>query len=179
MFREARIGTRRSIALWWLLAAATVIALLIAKAAGAVQSSPAQSSAEKENNADDEEESPVYKTDAEWKKLLTRKQYRVARLGETEPPFKGKYWKTKTPGTYRCVCCGAALFSSEAKFESGTGWPSFWTPVKEKRLQPRSDWSDGTLRIEVLCTRCGAHMGMSFPTDRLLPVCASASTPRR
>ncbi|HUY91514.1 MAG TPA: peptide-methionine (R)-S-oxide reductase MsrB [Pirellulales bacterium] len=105
---------------------------------------------------------PVHKTNAEWKKLLTRKQYRVTRLGETEPPFRGKYWRTKQHGTYRCACCDAPLFSSDAKFDSGTGWPSFWAPVKDKRISGRPDLSDGSLRIEVLCTRCDAHLGHVF-----------------
>jgi peptide-methionine (R)-S-oxide reductase len=111
---------------------------------------------------DSDEETHVRKTSAEWKKRLTRKQYRVARQGETELPFSGKYWKSKKQGTYRCVCCDAAVFSSEAKFESGTGWPSFWAPVLEKRLASRPDYSDGSLRIEVLCARCDAHLGHVF-----------------
>jgi peptide-methionine (R)-S-oxide reductase len=116
------------------------------------------------DSADDDsgEETHVHKTTAEWKKLLTRKQYRVARQGQTELPFSGKYWKSKKQGVYRCVCCAAAVFSSAAKFESGTGWPSFWAPVLEKRLVSRPDFSDGSLRIEVLCARCDAHLGHVF-----------------
>lgn len=181
MFRDARIGMRRSVAFWWLLALAAAATLLIAQAAGAapprlatgaaaksIPTSDSQDSADKASLAatakgnEDEDEPPVIKSDAEWKKLLTRKQYRVARQGETEPPFKGKFWKTKEPGSYRCVCCDAELFSSQAKFESGTGWPSFWAPTKDKRLQARQDYSDGSLRVEVLCTRCGAHLGHLF-----------------
>lgn len=127
---------------------------------------PADSTAQQDTPAEDEEEvdydQPLHKTDAEWKKLLTRKQYRVARLGETEPAYRGKYWRTKLDGTYHCVCCGAPLFSSDAKFDSGTGWPSFWAPVNEKRLGGRPDFTGGSLRIEVLCTRCDAHLGHVF-----------------
>lgn len=130
---------------------------------------PADSTAKQDSPAaeDEEEEEvdydqPLYKTDAEWKKLLTRKQYRVARLGETEPAYRGKYWRTKLDGTYHCVCCDAPLFSSDAKFDSGTGWPSFWAPVNEKRLGGRPDFTGGSLRIEVLCTRCDAHLGHVF-----------------
>lgn len=128
-------------------------------AEGAAHASPAEYEA---GEATDESESRVYKSNAEWKRLLTRKQYRIARLGETEPPYTGKYWKNKKPGVYHCVCCDAALFSSEAKFDSRTGWPSFWAPVREKRLQTHPDLSDGTLRIETLCARCGAHLGHVF-----------------
>jgi len=184
MLRGTRIGYRKSSALWWLVALAAVVLLLIARAAGAKpkraespagagakpaaapvekgSEASAQDQAKPESDDDSEDETRVDKTEAEWKQLLTRKQYRVARQGETELPFKGKYWKSKKPGTYRCVCCNAAVFSSEAKFESGTGWPSFWAPVKEKRLVSRQDYSDGSLRIEVLCARCDAHLGHVF-----------------
>jgi peptide-methionine (R)-S-oxide reductase len=191
MLRGTRIGYRKSSVVWWLIALAAVVLLLIARAAGAkpkrgespagADAKPAAAPAEKESEAPaqdrakpqsdddpDDEETRVEKTDAEWKQLLTRKQYRVARQGETELPFKGKYWKSKKPGTYRCVCCNAAVFSSEAKFESGTGWPSFWAPVKEKGIVSRQDYSDGSLRIEVLCARCDAHLGHVF-ADGPLP----------
>lgn len=163
MLRVARIGVRKSAALLWLALAAVVVLLFIARAAGAA---PLDGRGETAHPTSDEEElgreERVRKTDAEWKRLLTRKQYRVARLGETETPFSGTYWKTKLHGTYHCVCCGAALFGSETKFNSGTGWPSFWAPVDQKRISSRADYSDGGPRIEVLCSRCDAHLGHVF-----------------
>jgi peptide-methionine (R)-S-oxide reductase len=181
MFRDARFEVRLSAALRALVAG-LLGAQLSSYAAGAAPQpsapsrsspaaedetqaappSPGASQTSKAGQADDEDESPVSKTDAEWKRQLTRKQYRIARLGETEPPFKGKYWKNKKPGQYHCICCQATLFNSHAKFESGTGWPSFYAPVKQQRLVGRQDFSDGTLRIEVLCARCGAHLGHVF-----------------
>jgi peptide-methionine (R)-S-oxide reductase len=186
MLKGTRIGYRKASALWWLIALVAIGLLFIARAAGAAPrraESPAPTTSKTAGSgaaaqdsdavtpdkpdadageADVEEEAHVHKTAAEWKKLLTGKQYRIARQGETELPFKGKYWKSKKPGTYRCVCCNAAVFSSEAKFESGTGWPSFWAPALEKRLYSRRDFSDGSLRIEVLCARCDAHLGHVF-----------------
>ncbi len=178
MFRDARFEVRLPAVLQALLAG-FLGAHLASYAVGAAPqpSAPSRSSTAAEDEtqaaqpspgasqsvkADEDNESPVYKTDAEWKRQLTRKQYRIARLGETEAPFKGKYWKNKKPGQYHCICCNAALFRSDAKFESGTGWPSFYAPVKQKRLEGRQDFSDGTLRIEVLCARCGAHLGHVF-----------------
>jgi len=163
MLRVARIGVRRSTALLWLAFAAIVVLLFIARAAGAA---PLDDRGEiSPPSGDDKASGPqehVHKTDAEWKRQLTRKQYRVARLGETETPCSGKYWKTKQHGTYHCVCCDAALFGSDAKFDSRTGWPSFWAPVHDKRLSGRADYSDGGLRVEVLCSRCDAHLGHVF-----------------
>jgi peptide-methionine (R)-S-oxide reductase len=186
MLKGTRIGSRKAWAFWWLIALAAVGLLFIARAAGAAPRRPespastaskpavaspaakgpktaAKDTAKADSEDDDsDDEAHVRKTSAEWKKLLTRKQYRVARQGQTELPFSGKYWKSKKQGTYRCICCDAALFSSEAKFESGTGWPSFWAPVLEKRLASRPDLGDGSLRIEVLCARCDAHLGHVF-----------------
>ena len=108
-------------------------------------------------------ETKVVKAEREWQKVLTPEQYRVARCRATEPPFTGKYWDLHEDGTYRCVCCGAELFSSDTKFESGTGWPSFAVPVAEQSVQTESDSSFGMRRIEVLCTNCDAHLGHLFP----------------
>jgi peptide-methionine (R)-S-oxide reductase len=104
----------------------------------------------------------VEKSPAEWKRLLTRKQFDVARLGHTEPAFSNRYWNNKRPGTYRCVCCGMELFASQAKFESNTGWPSFWRPIDRKHLALAKDDSEEPARIEVRCIACDAHLGHVF-----------------
>jgi peptide-methionine (R)-S-oxide reductase len=104
----------------------------------------------------------VVKTDAEWRKELTPEQYNVARCSATEPPFTGKYWNCHTPGVYRCACCGAELFSSDTKFESGTGWPSFYQPIKQDNVGTKTDTSHGQERVEVVCKHCGAHLGHVF-----------------
>ncbi|HMK30905.1 MAG TPA: peptide-methionine (R)-S-oxide reductase MsrB [Terriglobales bacterium] len=103
------------------------------------------------------------KTKEEWKSQLTPEQYAVCREKGTERAFTGEYYKTKEPGTYRCVCCGADLFSSEAKFESGTGWPSFFSPVNQSSVKTEEDNSHFMRRTEVLCGNCDAHLGHVFP----------------
>jgi peptide-methionine (R)-S-oxide reductase len=102
------------------------------------------------------------KTDAEWKAELTPEQYRVLREKGTEPPFSGEYNKSKEAGTYVCAACGNPLFSSDAKFDSGTGWPSFWTPLSESSVRAEDDESHGMSRTEVLCKSCGGHLGHVF-----------------
>ncbi|MBI4446642.1 MAG: peptide-methionine (R)-S-oxide reductase MsrB [Acidobacteria bacterium] len=104
----------------------------------------------------------VVKSEEEWRQLLTPQQYHVLREKGTEPAFTGQYWKTKTPGTYRCAACGQELFSSEHKYDSGTGWPSFWRPIAEARVNTEKDFSWGTFRTEVLCSRCQSHLGHVF-----------------
>jgi peptide-methionine (R)-S-oxide reductase len=105
----------------------------------------------------------IKKTDAEWKAELTPEQYRVARLKGTERPFTGAYNDSKAEGTYVCVCCGQPLFSSETKFDSGTGWPSFYAPIDEEAVDEEADYSLLMARTEVLCSRCDAHLGHVFP----------------
>ncbi|HEX6990129.1 MAG TPA: peptide-methionine (R)-S-oxide reductase MsrB [Bacillota bacterium] len=111
----------------------------------------------------DRDNQRVVLSDEEWRRRLTPEQYHVAREGGTERAFTGKYWNAKEPGLYRCVCCGAPLFDSETKYESGTGWPSFWQPVSQDAVRLREDLSHGMRRIEVLCARCDAHLGHLFP----------------
>ncbi|MFH1070202.1 MAG: peptide-methionine (R)-S-oxide reductase MsrB [Candidatus Glassbacteria bacterium] len=104
----------------------------------------------------------VIKTDEEWEKLLTPDQYQVTRQGTTERAFTGAYWNFEGEGIYHCVGCGQALFDSKAKFESGTGWPSFWTSAGESSVVERTDMTFGLVRTEVLCSRCDAHLGHVF-----------------
>lgn len=119
-------------------------------------------SAAADSESADENDKPIHKSDREWKRLLTAKQYRVTRQKETELPFSGKYVHSKKEGVYRCVCCGAKLFGSDTKFDSRTGWPSFFAPLREKALATADDYSDGTPRLEVICSRCDAHLGHVF-----------------
>ena len=104
----------------------------------------------------------ISKPDAEWRQQLSPEQYRATRTKGTERAFTGEYWDSKTPGTYRCVCCGNELFSSTAKFDSGTGWPSFTAPVAEQNVATEVDHSLFMRRTEVLCGRCDAHLGHLF-----------------
>jgi peptide-methionine (R)-S-oxide reductase len=104
----------------------------------------------------------ISKSDAEWRAQLTPEQYHVTREAGTERAFTGKYWKTKEPGTYHCVGCGIPLFTSEAKFDSGTGWPSFWAPIDPANVEEQTDQSHGMTRVEARCAHCGAHLGHVF-----------------
>ncbi|MFQ5969169.1 MAG: peptide-methionine (R)-S-oxide reductase MsrB [Nitrososphaerales archaeon] len=104
----------------------------------------------------------VSKTEDEWKEELTPEQYEVCRMKGTERPFTGEYNSCKDEGTYQCVCCGNELFSSETKYDSGTGWPSFCAPIDTENVKDKSDYSYGMQRVEVLCSKCDAHLGHLF-----------------
>ena len=104
----------------------------------------------------------VIKSDEEWQRLLTPEQYEVTRNKGTERPFTGKYYDFKEKGIYQCVSCGHDLFSSESKFASGTGWPSFWAPISEQSIATATDTSYGMMRTEAMCQRCDAHLGHLF-----------------
>lgn len=104
----------------------------------------------------------VVKTDAEWRQKLTPQQYEVARQGGTEPAFTGIYWDADDDGVYKCVCCETPLFSSDTKYDSGTGWPSFWEPITEGAIRYEQDTSRGMIRTEALCATCDAHLGHVF-----------------
>ena len=119
-------------------------------------------SAKSSQNTKSDSPDKVVKSDAEWRKALTPEQFQVARQKGTERAFTGKYWDHHEHGAYRCVCCDAELFSSEHKFDSGSGWPSFWQPLKSENVATEGDTSHLMQRTEALCSRCGAHLGHVF-----------------
>jgi len=105
----------------------------------------------------------IKKSEQEWRQELTPEQYHIMREAGTERAFTGKYYKTKNPGVYACAACGQPLFDSETKYESGTGWPSFYKPVEAQAVDEHADDSYGMRRVEVRCSRCGSHLGHVFP----------------
>ncbi len=114
------------------------------------------------NTNDTNNTAKVVKTDAEWRQELTPDQYRILRQAGTERPFTGKYWNKKDDGTYQCAACGQELFTSQTKFDSGCGWPSFYEALDSGKVTERVDDSHGMRRVEVLCSRCGGHLGHVF-----------------
>ncbi|PIY90242.1 MAG: peptide-methionine (R)-S-oxide reductase [Nitrosopumilales archaeon CG_4_10_14_0_8_um_filter_34_8] len=104
----------------------------------------------------------IVKSPQEWKEVLTPDQFEVCINKGTEPPFSGKYYKNKEKGTYKCVCCGETLFTSDTKYDSGSGWPSFWQPLSDEKIEYISDNAYGMIRTEVNCKKCGAHLGHVF-----------------
>lgn len=104
----------------------------------------------------------IVMTDAEWRSKLTPEQFHVTRKAGTEPAFTGKYWNSKDKGVYTCSCCGEPLFHSQTKYESGTGWPSFFEPISESAVEAHKDTSYGMVRTEAKCSRCDAHLGHIF-----------------
>ena len=118
----------------------------------------------------------IRKSEEEWRRELTPEQFYILRQKGTERAFAGEYAHTKTPGTYHCAACGQELFASDAKFESGSGWPSFFQPIAPDSVESHDDASHGMRRVEVTCSRCDSHLGHVFPDGPARPDCATAST---
>ena len=138
-----------------------IVVILLFSPLSCIQSSPVND----DQYAEQEEQimpDRVIKTDEEWQRILTPEQYEITRQKGTEPPFTGEYYKFTEKGIYKCVACGNDLFSSEAKYDSGSGWPSFWRPVSDTSIESDKDNSRGMVRVEVMCNRCSAHLGHVF-----------------
>ena len=145
--------------------AATRLLVLLATAAIPVSSTadPISGGAAAQDGPRAKEDSAVEKTDRQWEQDLTPQQFRVLRCSATEPPFTGKYYDHHEKGTYLCAGCGAQLFSSAAKYDSGSGWPSYFQPVHDAALREKKDTALGMVRTEILCAKCGGHLGHVFP----------------
>jgi peptide-methionine (R)-S-oxide reductase len=105
----------------------------------------------------------IERTDAQWREQLSEEEFQVARCSATERAFTGRYWDEKSPGTYHCICCDSPLFRSEGKYDSGTGWPSFFQPIDESAVAEKRDMGHGMVRVESVCAKCDAHLGHVFP----------------
>jgi peptide-methionine (R)-S-oxide reductase len=156
--------TGKFLILWGGIGALILIGYLVASAQTGVKSEPKQR-VEKTQAVDStggKMTDKVEKSEQEWKELLSPQQYCIAREKGTEAPFTGKYWDNHEKGVYKCACCGNVLFSSDTKYDSGSGWPSFWAPMDNDNVTGTTDRSHGMVRTEITCSRCGAHLGHVF-----------------
>ena len=156
-----------------------LIALTADIFAAGCNAAPTNSPAASNNSTNSTMKFPLQHTEAEWRKILTPEQYHVLREAGTERAFTGKYWDTKTPGEYHCAACGALLFKSDDKFDSGCGWPSFSEIAAQGKVIERTDTSYGMVRTEVLCANCGSHLGHVFddgPGPKGLRYCINSAS---
>lgn len=141
----------------------TIVCVMLVLAITYAEAAPAPQPAKPVSTGANKVTDKVVKTEAEWRKVLTPEQYHVTREGGTECAFTGALWNHHGDGVFKCVCCGAELFKSDSKFNSGTGWPSFFQPAKNEAIATKEDNAYGMRRVEVLCKRCDAHLGHVFP----------------